>query len=318
MMRILALVPGGTGEQLMFLPTLDMLKQKYPNAQVDVVVEPKAMATYRICQSVHRVLKFDFADRNSLADFGNLLGTIRDREYDVAITNYSSFATNLLLWLSGIPKRIAMSGTANYLLTNAIVIPDKTYRVSQNLQLLSALTPQDSQLSQHPININLLKSDLDWCAAEQKRLGIAQSGFILLNCGANGNYPATSWATIANTIQTKMPNIPIVAIDSVNNADLLKQLSSLVPNLIISSPTDIGKLAALIAAANLFICAEGDAMQLAVAVGTALVAILGDSISPEVYLPIHEARIKYIQAKRGQALSQVDPEAVLEVIWQGS
>ncbi|MDX2256785.1 MAG: glycosyltransferase family 9 protein [Pseudanabaenaceae cyanobacterium bins.39] len=318
MMRILALIVGGTGEQLMFLPTLDTLKQKYPSAEIDVVVEPRAMATYRICQSVNRVWKFDFADRNSLADFGNLLGTIRDREYDVAITNRSSFFTNLLLWLSGIPKRIGFAGAANYLLTDAIAPSANTYKVLQNLNLLSALDIQNLQLSQTPITVNLLKSDLDWAAAEQKRLGIDQSGFILFNCGTNGNYPATSWAAIGNTIQSKMPNIPIVAVDSINNADLLKQLNNLVPNLIISSPTDIGKLAALIATANLFICAEGDAMQLAVAVGTALVAILGDGISPALYLPIHEPRIKYVQAKAGQALSTVSPEAVLEVIWQGN
>jgi len=48
MMRILALVLGGTGDQLLFFPTLDTLKQQYPKAEIDVVVEPRAMAAYRI------------------------------------------------------------------------------------------------------------------------------------------------------------------------------------------------------------------------------------------------------------------------------
>lgn len=314
MMRILALVPGGTGDQLLFLPTLATLKKQYANAEIDVVIEPRAMAAYRICQSVNRTFKFDFQDRNSLADFGNLLGTIRDREYDAAIVSESRFSINLLLWLSGIPKRIAKAGQGDFLLTEAIAVDPQMYVAAQHHQLLQAIGVQEPC---PPIQVNLSKLDLDWVTAEQKRLGISQTGFILLNCGAYGNYPAASWAAIATAIQTKMPNLPIVVVDSVNNADLLNKLTSQVSNLLISSPTDIGKLAALIAAANLFICAEGDAMQLAVAVGTALVSILSSKTNPAVILPINEQRIKYVTAIAGQPLSEIAPELVLEKVWQG-
>jgi ADP-heptose:LPS heptosyltransferase len=118
-------------------------------------------------------------------------------------------------------------------------------------------------------------------------------------------------------MQTKLPNLPIVAIDSVNNADLLKNLTAKVPNLLITSPTDIGKLTAFIASANLFICAEGDAMQLGVAVGTALVAILGANATAGALLPIAEKRIKYVQAIAGQPLNEISPQTVLAKIWEG-
>lgn len=314
MMRILALVPGGTGDQLLFFPTLDTLKHQYPNAEIDVVVEPRAIATYRVSQAVNRVLKFDFNDRNSLADFGNLLGTIRDREYDAAILSKPSLSINTLLWLSGIPKRISFSGTGDFLLTDVIPADPQEYLAVQNHNLLIAVNHQQSC---PPLKVNLPKNDLDWAADEQKRLGIKQSGFILLNCGAYANYPADSWAEIALDIQAKLPDLPIVALDSVNNADLLKQLTTKVPNLIITSPTDIGKLTAMIAAANLFICAEGDAMQLGVAVGTALVAILGSNTAAAAFLPIQEKRIKYVQASNGQSLKAIAPKTVLAKIWEG-
>ena len=312
MMRILALVPGGTGDQLLFFPTLDTLKQQYPNAEIDVVVEPRAMAAYRVCQSVNKVLKFDFNDRNSLADFGNLLGTIRDREYGAAIITQPIFSINILLWLSGIPMRISFAGQGDFLLTDVITADPQEYAAVQKHNLLMSLNIQNPC---PPIKINLPKSDLDWATNEQKRLGIQQSGFILLNCGANANYPAESWATIAIDMQSKLPNLPIVAIDSVNNADLLKQLAAKVSNLLITSPTDIGKLTAIIASANLFICAEGDAMQLGVAVGTALVAILGENTPASKYLPIAEKRIKYVQAIAGQSLNAIAPQTVLDKIW---
>jgi ADP-heptose:LPS heptosyltransferase len=314
MMRILALIPGSTGDQLMFFPTLETLKKQYANAEIDVIIEPRAMAAYRICQSVNRTFKFDFQDRNSLADFGNLLGTIRDREYDAAIVTQPSFSMNLLLWLTGIPKRIAKAGQSDFLMTDAIAVDPQMYVAAQHHQLLQAIGIKEPC---PPMRVNLPKLDLDWVTAEQKRLGIAQTGFILLNCGAYGNYPASSWAAIALAIQAKIPNLPIVVVDSVNNADLLNKLTSQVSNLLISSPTDIGKLSALIAAANLFICAEGDAMQVAVAVGTALVSILSDKVNPAALLPVNEQRIKYVQAIAGQPLSAIDPELVIAKIWQG-
>lgn len=314
MMRILALVLGGTGDQLLFFPTLDTLKQQYPNAEIDVVVEPRAMAAYRICQSVNRVLKFDFNDRNSLADFGNLLGTIRDREYDAAIITQPNFSLNILLWLSGIPKRISFTGKGDFLLTDIIAADPQEYAAVQEHNLLMAINVQKLC---PPIKVNLPKNDLDWAMNEQKRLGVQQSGFILLNCGAFANYPAESWAAIAINIQAKLPNLPIVAVDSVNNADLINQLAAKVPNLLITSPTDIGKLTAIIASANLFICAEGDAMQLGVAVGTSLVAILGANTPAVVILPIAEKRIKYVQAIAGQALKEIAPQTVLAKIWEG-
>jgi ADP-heptose:LPS heptosyltransferase len=85
-MRILALVPGGISEQILFFPTLATLKAQYPQAVIDVIVEPRAKSAYRICPHVNEVLAFDYRDRNGLADFLNLLGIIRDREYEAAIS----------------------------------------------------------------------------------------------------------------------------------------------------------------------------------------------------------------------------------------
>ena len=84
-MRILALVPGGIGDQILFFPALDDLKKAYPDARLDVVVEPRAQSAYRVSKSVDDTILFDFKGSNSLADFANLLGVMRDREYDGAI-----------------------------------------------------------------------------------------------------------------------------------------------------------------------------------------------------------------------------------------
>merc|ERR1712020_837598 len=103
-MRILALVPGGIGDQILFFPTLDDLKQSYRESQIDVIVEPRSKGAYQVCKSVRDVLTYDFKDANSLADWGNLLGIMRDREYEAVISLGQRWTVGLLLWLTGIPK----------------------------------------------------------------------------------------------------------------------------------------------------------------------------------------------------------------------
>jgi ADP-heptose:LPS heptosyltransferase len=47
-MRIVALVPGGIGDQILFFPTLDNLKRSLPSAHIDVVTEPRSKAAYQV------------------------------------------------------------------------------------------------------------------------------------------------------------------------------------------------------------------------------------------------------------------------------
>ncbi|HEY9659496.1 MAG TPA: lipopolysaccharide heptosyltransferase family protein, partial [Allocoleopsis sp.] len=96
-MRVVALVPGGVGDQILFFPTLDSLKQNYPEVEIDVVVEPRSKSAYRVSKSVSDVIAFDYEDRNSPADWANLLGVLRDRDYSAAITTRSTWGIGLLL-----------------------------------------------------------------------------------------------------------------------------------------------------------------------------------------------------------------------------
>ncbi|WP_249370290.1 glycosyltransferase family 9 protein [Acaryochloris marina] len=86
MTRILALLPGDVGRQLLFFPTLETLQHQYSQVEIDVIVEPRAKQAYRLCRNVENVLTFQFENRNGAADWGNLIGKMRDRRYDAGIT----------------------------------------------------------------------------------------------------------------------------------------------------------------------------------------------------------------------------------------
>jgi len=320
-MRILALVPGGIGDQILFFPTLDDLRSYYPEAEIDVVVEPRAKGAYRVCKSVDEVLMFDFKDRNGPADFGNLLGIVRDREYDAALALGRRWSVGLLLWMTGIPLRIGYEASAGkWFFTNPVSLKTEQYAAQMYHDLVQGfgINSPCPELA-----VNVPKQDIEWAEAEQKRLETTESGYILIHGGSSKLaqskgidkiYPVKKWQQIIEDIQQKQPNLPIVLLQGPEDAEWIAALKQFRPDLKITSPTDIGKLAAMIAAANLMLCTDSAPMHLSVAVGTYTIALFGPTERQKL-LPNNERCIG-IQSPTG-AIADIKPEAVLEQIWRG-
>ncbi len=319
-MRVVALVPGGIGDQILFFPTLDDLKRYYPDAQIDVVVEPQSRGAYRVCKSVHEVIPFDFKNRNSLADWVNLVGVIRDREYDVAISLGQRRFVGLLLWLTGISTRIGYSGPGNMFLTNSVPLKTEHYAAAMYHDLLKGLginTPCPE------LAINVPKPDIDWAESEQKRLGIQETGYVLIHGvssqidpvrGIDKIYPLDKWKQIIQDFQQRQPDLPIVVIQGPEDEQLVQELLQSFPEIKVTSPADVGKLAAMIASANLMLCTDSAPMHLAVAVQTYTIALFGPTESQKL-LPASERFIE-IKSPTGR-MADISPQAVLERVWGG-
>jgi ADP-heptose:LPS heptosyltransferase len=300
---------------------LDDLKKAYPNAEIDVVVEPRAMGTYRVCKSVYRTISFDFQGRNSLADWGNLLGMIREREFDAAISLERSWMTGFLLWLTGIPSRLGYVGGSDQLfLTQTVPQKSDQYAACMYHDLLKGL---DIQTQCPDLAISVPARDITWAEAEQKRLGIAGQGYLLIDGGtgeieagkrADSHYPAQSWQSIIQDFQRRQPDMPIVLVQTPAEQELVATLLKSNPNLKVTSPADLGKLAAIITGASLVLCPVGVAMHLAVATQTFTLALFG-SENPKKLLPASD-RFVGIQSLTGK-ISDIDPQTILQKVWGG-
>ncbi|KGF73887.1 glycosyltransferase [Neosynechococcus sphagnicola sy1] len=309
-MQILALVPGGIGDQILFFPTLENLRQTYPQAKIDVAVEPRAIGAYRVCKFVNGLIQFDYLNLNSLADWSNFLGQIRDREYDVVLTLERSWAVGILLWLSGIPNRIGYA--------NSGVSPFLTAKIPWNANQYIAHTDHDLlqglqiQTPCPPLSINVPSRDLAWAESEQQRLGVQGSGYVLIQ---TGDYPTASWQVILQDLQQRQPALPIVLLQTAATDEGISTLTAASPGLKVSMPTDTGKLAALIAGASLMLCPEGAALQLAISVQTYTLALLGATY-PALVLPTPSEKCIGIQSTTGQ-IADIPPQIILERVWAG-
>jgi ADP-heptose:LPS heptosyltransferase len=320
-MRILALVPGGIGDQILFFPTIDNLKGRYPDAEIDVIVEPRSTAAYRVSKSVHKVIPFDFKDVNGPADWGNLLGIIRDSEYDVAMSLGRRFGVGLLLWLTGIPVRIGFdSGASKFFLSNPVSLNLNQYAAHMYHDLVRGLGITDPCPA---LSVNVPKADIDWAEAEQQRLGIKDSGYVLIHGGSSKLartlgfdkiYPVKQWQQIIKDLQNRQPNLPVAIIKGPDDDEFIESVLAVCPDLKVISPTDIGKLAATIAGANLMLCTDSGPMHLAVAVGTYTIALFGPT-DPAKLLPDNGRSIA-VKSRTGN-IADIPPSDILEKIWKG-
>jgi len=307
-MRILALVPGGISEQLLFFPTLASLKSQYPKAAIDVIVEPRSKSAYRVCPQVQEVLVFDFRDRTGLADYLNLLGIIRDREYEASLSTDSRWSTELLLWLNGIPLRVGYQTGASWFLSQTVPYQPHQYTAHFYHDLVQGFGINNPC---PPLQIAVPKEDILWAEQEQQRLGLANSRYIVIP--AAPSYPTPLWLRIIADIQKRQSDLGIVLVSGPGDEAWVKAIQKEQVNLQVSRPGDVGKLAALIAGANLMLCTEGAALYLAIAVGTYTI-VLASNRQVGQRLPSQLSQGVILTAPTG-SLDQISPDKILQQVW---
>ena len=318
-MHVLALVPGGISDQLLFFPTLEHLKLAFPSAEISVVVEPTAAAAYRVSKVVEAIIPYSFGRNNSPADWANLLGVVRDREYEVVITATQNWSLGLLLWLSGIPTRIGYSGSASELFFTATV-PLKTeqYQAFQYHDLISPLEP----LGPCPEpSINVPQSDIAWVDSRVQTQGIGEQGYVLMYPGpADGApddaYPVDKWIAIIQDFQKRQPGLPLVLLQQPETVTAIQAITQKFSNLKVIRPDNLGQVAALVAGANLLLASDSYVSELGIALSVFTLALFGSNHPERRLPPVNETEQRFLGvASDSQKLADIPVDTVLKKVW---
>ena len=318
-MRVLALVPGGISEQLLFFPTLEHIKQALPQAEVAVVTEPESVAAYRVSALVKEVFPYGFSNRNSPADWANLLGTVRDREFEVVLSATPKGSLGLLLWLSGVPTRVGYAEGSNSLfMTTTVPAKTQQYQAFQFHDLLSPLALAGPCPSP---TINVPQKDIDWVDGQTKQQGIGDQGYVLIYAGPTDDTdpqvsPVAQWQAIIEDFQARQPGLPLVLVQQPETADMVKQLTQIQPNLKVVRPDNIGQMAALIAGANLMLSTDSYPLQLGVALNVFTLALFGANTPERRLPPVEGAETRFVgmTASSGK-VADISPAQVLKKVW---
>lgn len=312
-MRVLALVPGGISDQLQFFPTLATIKKNYPNAEIAVVVEPTAKSAYRVSRAVSELIPFDYQGQNSPSDWANLLGIIRDREFELALCASNRWEESVLLWLSGIPTRIGYSSAQlPWLYTSTVTVDRQQPQASHYQALLQGLVLSSPPA---PLEFNVPEADIAWADAQCKSLGVAGSGYVVMYPGLNAqadSYPLDSWITLIDDFRDKQPQLPVIVLETVDSEDVVASLSRQ-RNLKTVTATNLGQIAALLAGANLVISPDSYVSQVATTLQV-FTLILQTTLSQSLPPADGETRTLGVQSAT-ENLADLPPGNVLQKVW---
>ena len=277
-MRALFLIPGEGSRQLQAFPAVAAVAGQL-SAGVQVVCPPAAIALWALHPQVERALAFPF-DGASLADWANLLGSVREPDFQLCINRARGRQVDLMLSMSHIATRVAEAGVS----ATATVAEPAALWGAQAWQAF--LRPIGVDLDAAGFRLALPRTELEAAAAELP----AGDGPLLLLApeGGTGDWPAQRWQELPERIRSRLPNLRTAA----------------------SGEIPIRRLAARIASVDVVLASDPLCIELALLLGIPLVALgRGDRD-----LPAREG-VKGIGS--AGALSQLDPAMVLEALGLG-
>lgn len=98
-MKILVIQKKMLGDILMTSVLFEVLRKKYPEAELHYLIEKKYTQIVENHQNINKIIYFD--------SFGTMLKNIRAEKYDIIIDAYAKVETALISWLSGTKKSIS-------------------------------------------------------------------------------------------------------------------------------------------------------------------------------------------------------------------
>jgi ADP-heptose:LPS heptosyltransferase len=278
-MRVLFLVPGGVEAQLHCLPAAAQVAEAL-GAQIQVACAPTAASAWSLLPAVEKLIPFDFNSSPTLADWANLLGNVREPDFQACINLASGRQVDLMLSMSHIPTRVAAGG---FSATNTVDIGS-----GWPAQAMAAyLKPLGLTLNADGFRLALPKPALDKATSA---LPAGQGPALLLApADGTGDWPSSCWHQLPDQVRSKLPDLRVVQASS--KAKLLER-------------------AAQVASCDVVLSSDPITTELALLAGMPLVALGRSSTS----LPSRQG----VQAV-GQAghLDQLEPAAVLTALGLG-
>lgn len=241
-MRALFLIPGESSLQLQAFAAVAAVAEQL-TAEVQVVCPPAATGLWGLHPAVSRTIPFAF-DGATLADWANLLGSVREPDFQLCINRAQGRQVDLMLSMSHIPTRIACGG---FSATERVQL-DASGWGAQAWQAL--LQPVGVSLTADSFRLTLPAADLQEAAAALP----AGSGPLLLLAPAGGatDWPAPCWSALPDTIRGRLSDLRSLQL---SGGDLNR------------------RQAALIASADVVLASDPAAVELALLLGLPLVAL---------------------------------------------
>ncbi|XP_068651633.1 photosynthetic NDH subunit of subcomplex B 1, chloroplastic [Aristolochia californica] len=330
--RCCCVISGGVYENLLFFPAIQLIKDRYPGVQVDVVTSPRGKQTYELNKNVRWANAYDLDDDfPEPAEYTDMIGVLKGRYYDMVLsTKLAGLGHAAFLFMTTARDRVSYvypnvnAAGAGLMLSETFTSPSLNlseggYNMYQ--QMLTWLGRPGHKVPRHPVpplKVSISKKLKEYVEAKYTKAGVEKGKYVVIHgletdsvasMQSRGDtdslLPIHAWAEIAEAIRGPKP-VFVIPHEKVREdvEEILGEDTSIV---FITTP---GQLAALINDSIGVICTNTAAVQLANARDKPSIALFSSEEKAKLFIPnAEEKRCTTISSKTGK-LIDIDVEAV--------
>ncbi|HEY9721919.1 MAG TPA: glycosyltransferase family 9 protein [Oscillatoriaceae cyanobacterium] len=280
--RILVVNFGGIGDEILFFPVIQSLREAYPKAHLTALVEPRCEGIMRFNPAVDDVVTFDAKRNPTVGGFLKLVAGLRARRFDLAITAGSSPVMALLVFLSGARWRVGY-GThrLRFLLNEAVPLNKQQYAAHMYHDLVGYLGK-----SPRPPQMTVPSVDREWARAFLSEAGVTREApVVVLHPGVSRmsiekniikGWAPERWVELGRRLAAAGMQVVLAGgPDDAEIIQLIRETGGFPAIEAYGKTQGLGQLAALIQEADVLVAVDSAPMHVGVAVGTPTVAIFG-------------------------------------------
>lgn len=297
-MKILVNALSGIGDALMFTPSLKLLKQSYPNSEIDALVMFGAVKEfYERNPNINNVIYFDFLAEGFIKSL-RFIFSIRGK-YDISINVYPSNRKeyNIINILLGSKLRPAVKylrkdfQNLGWLNNIRIAEDDSLHNVQTNLKLCEKLTAQ-KLTEEPPLDLPLIQTDLDFAEAflKDKKINAADliigfhPGSAILKNQINRRWEPEKFALLGKKLIERHGAKVLIfggPTEEELKQNIVNQISS--PSAFSVVSHNLTESAAVMKRCNVFVTNDSSLMHVASALKLKVVAIIGPTNPNYIY-----------------------------------
>ncbi|KAM3380635.1 photosynthetic NDH subunit of subcomplex B 1, chloroplastic [Capsicum galapagoense] len=334
--RCCCVLDGGVYENLLFFPAIQMIKDRYPGVQVDIVASPRGKQTFEMNKNVRWANAYDLDDDfPEPAEYTDMVGILKSRYYDMILsTKLAGIGHAVFLFMSTARDRVS------YIYPNV-------NSAGAGLFLSETFTPESLNLSEGgyhmyrqmvdwlgrparkvprqplpPLKVSISRKLREVVEAKYKNAGVQKGKYIVIHgiksdskasMQSKGDtdslLPIEIWAEIAEEIRGVKPVFVIPHEKERENVEDAVGYDASI--LFITTP---GQLAALVDDSVGVIATNTAAIQLAHARGKPSVGLFCSEDKARSFVPnAEENKCAAISSKTGK-LVDIDVEAVKRAV----
>jgi lipopolysaccharide heptosyltransferase I len=296
------------------LPALQILREAYPQAHIDWMVERKAADIVDGHPALDGLVVFERSDGawKSSRQFAGLCRDIRNKRYDIVVDFHGILKSGLVAAASRAKERIGFARPrgqegSNLFYTTRVGVPlDKFNRAEENLRLCQSLAPN----AHWPAPVIYVANEVQERVHEftdsefdSDKLVVAMHAPV---DRAEKQWPLRHFAALADLLLAD-GRFEVLLTWGPGQFDVVEEVLSLMRRKASVAPEmpDLKHYAALVARCALFIGGDTGPMHIAAAMGTPVIAIFGGT-SPAQHAPYHlPHKALYAGATGGDATARL-------------